>query len=230
MEYPNNFNIPAFSAGKTIAFARSISIWISIVFFLIVAACGFILLGMHLKSNYPFLISVDPWTDEWAIVTYPDEASKPIPQYQIIQEKLVNDFVTDWFTISNNQQINDARWAECSPTECKEPGRFSPTNTECAIYCKSADTVFKVFNKTVLPEYKAMIDLASEKWSVGPKLITQVASSEQSSKWQVYATINSSVMGQFNILAFISIERDINAYPVTLGYYVNQFNAYRIEQ
>ena len=73
MEYPNNFDVPSFPAGKTVAFSRSMAIWISIVFFLIVVACGFVLFGIHQKKNYPFLISIDPFTDEWSVVAYPQE-------------------------------------------------------------------------------------------------------------------------------------------------------------
>ena len=88
MDYPNGFNIKSFPAGKTIAFSRSVSIWISIAFFLIVALCGFLLLGIHFKQNYPFLISIDPFTDDWVVVAYPEE-SQTVSQYKYIQEKFI---------------------------------------------------------------------------------------------------------------------------------------------
>ena len=230
MDYPNNFNVPSFSAGKTIALSRSVSIWISIVFFLIVAACGFILLGIYYKTNYPFLISVDPITDEWNIVAYPNESSKPKKQYEIIQEKLINDFVVNWFTISGDKQINQSRWTECSVEECDDPEQFNPENTNCALACRCDADVFKSFHDNVLPLYNAMIDQASETWRVVGKQILPIKVSENTSKWQVYAKISSATMGYFDVLAFIDIERDTDFYPANLGYYVKQFNSYRITQ
>jgi len=76
LDYPNEFNIPVFPSWKSLALSRSVAIWISIVFFLIVCSCGFILLGLHLKSNYPFLISIDLFTNEWSVITHPGTNSK----------------------------------------------------------------------------------------------------------------------------------------------------------
>ena len=71
MDYPNDFNVRSFPAGKTIAFSRIVSIWILIVFFLIITMCSVLLLGVYFKKNYPFLISVDPFTEEWNTMFLP---------------------------------------------------------------------------------------------------------------------------------------------------------------
>lgn len=232
MDYPNNFNVPAFPAGKTIAFTRTVSVWISIVFFFIIALCGFLLLNTHLRTNFPFLISINPITEDWNVIAYPGEREKPVPQYQYIQEKLVNDFVRDWFTISANQDVNSQIWEKCSSDECQDSSQFNPTNKKCALSCKSNDAVFESFTKNVLPNYRARIDQANEQWSIQNKglLINPHMVSEKGSTWQVYAIVNSSVMGNFNVLIFIDVERDTNLYPSTFGYYINQFNSYRIAQ
>lgn len=240
MDYPNDFDIPSFSAGKTIAFSRSVSVWISIVFFLIIVACGFIILGRHLKTNYPFLISIDPITDEWSVVTYPGERKEKIPQYQIIQEKLVKDYVTDWFTISGNSETNEKRWKSCTLDECSDDefcttdectysSQFKPGNIDCAIACKSGPVLFDSFEKNVLPQYRMWSSNGAERWNVGPMLITpQTKPTEDSSKWQVITDITSNIRGTFKVLCFIDIKRNSNEYPSTLGYYVDDFNAYRI--
>lgn len=230
MDYPNNFNVPAFPAGKTIAFTRTISIWISIVFFFIVVACGFLLLNTHFRKNFPFLISINPVTEDWNVIAYPGEKEKPIPQYQYIQEKLVHDFVKDWFTISGDMETNENIWAKCSTDECKDSQQFNPTNKKCAISCKCDSTVFDDFEKNVIPNYRARISQANEKWSVSQKglLISPAIITENNSKWQVYTAVNSSVMGNFDVLIFIDVERDTDLYPATFGYYIKQFNSYRI--
>ena len=230
MKYPNDFNVPAFPAGKTIAFSRAVSIWISVVFFFIVVACGFLLLNIHFRKNFPFLISVNPVTEDWNVIAYPGEKEKPIPQYQFIQEKLVHDFVKDWFTISDNMEINEAIWAKCSDGECEDSEQFNPTTKKCAISCKSDASVFDVFTKNIVSNYRARISQANEKWSISQKglLINLAMMSENNSKWQVYATVNSSVMGFFDVLIFIDVERNVNLYPATFGYYISQFNSYRM--
>lgn len=228
MDYPNNFDIKSFPAGKTIAFSRSVSVWISVIFVLIIALCGFILLGMRLKTNYPFLISVDPFTKEWTVVTYPGKDKKEsVPQYQIIQEKLVRDFTVNWFSISNQDYINEERWAECDQEDCNADEQFKPDNINCAIYCKSDENVFEEFTEKVVPEYRARVQ-ASENWTVGPLLITPTSISETSGVWQVFATIDSTVNSSFKVLSFITIKQNQDAYPATLGYYVTKFNSYRI--
>lgn len=228
MDYPNNFDIPSFPAGKTVAFSRSVSIWISIVFFLIIAACGLILLGKHLEKNYPFLISIDPYTDEWTVVAYPKEKKDSIQQYQVIQEKLAKDFVTNWFTISDNEQKNALRWSECSVEECAGSEQFNPDNLKCAVSCKSSPELFKDFSERVVPWYIGLIDEHSEKWTINRVLFTQNRISENSSRWQVITDITSNIRGTFKVLGFMEINRNIENYPSTFGYYVQSFNAYRI--
>lgn len=168
--------------------------------------------------------------EEWRIVTYPDMQKKSIPQYQYIQQKLVDDFVKDWFTISNNPDINDDIWQKCSLDECNSPEQFNPDNKFCALSCKSAESVFDVFTKKVLPDYKARIEQASETWEISRDVLLSLPEkiSENTSRWQVYVNIRSSVNGIFRVLAFVEIERNVNSYPVTFGYYISKFNSYRI--
>ena len=232
MDYPNGFNVPAFPAGKTIALARSVSIWIAIVFFLIISTCVFLLLNIHLRKNFPFLISINPITEDWTVIAYPGDKGKPIPQYQYIQEKLVHDFVKDWFTISGDMNINEDIWARCTTDECKNPEQFNPMNKHCVLACKSDSSVFTDFAKNVIPNYRARIKQAGETWIIPPKgiLINQIFTSEKSSKWQVYAAVHSSLQGDFDVLIFVDVERDTDLYPATFGYYINQFNSYRIAQ
>ena len=229
MDYPNDFDIKSFPAGKTIALSRSVSIWISIVFFLIIAMCGFLLLGIHFKGNYPFLIAIDPFTEEWSVITYPGKnENETVHQYQIVQEKLVSDFVTNWFTISDNSQINNSRWNECTIDECTGAEQFNPENTNCAISCKSNEKVFGEFSENVLPEYQKLANIGAQ-WSIGRMLITPPTTPNASGgMWQVYTTIYSTKTQPFDVLAFITIEQDTNKYPSTLGYYISTFNSYRI--
>lgn len=190
--------------------------------------CVLLLQGMHFKKNYPFLISVDPFTEEWTVITYPGKSRKEsVHQYQIVQEKLVRDFVTNWFTISGNQQINEARWQQCDIEECAQSEQINPDNIECAISCKSDVAVFEEFKNNVLPDYRTYAG-ASGKWAAERMLITPNEVNETSGSWQVVVSIHPSMSASFDALVFITIEQDQNKYPATLGYYIKTFNSYRI--
>ena len=231
LNYPSDFDTPAFPAGKTIAFSRTVAIWISVVFFLIISACGFVLLARHLKTNYPFLISVDPFTNEWSVIAYPNKNSnETIEQYQIFQEKLVSDFVTAWFTISDDAETNESRWSECSVEQCAKPEQYAPENTQYAICCNAGDALFEQFTTKILSEYEARYSMGPERWKVGKMDIKFDNINDSYGQWQVYANVSSNINGLFKVLVFVDVARDLNAHPATMGYYVKDFNAYRMTQ
>ena len=165
------------------------------------------------------------------MVAYPEKTFKDtFEQSQIIQEKLVDDFVTNWFTISRDKNVNESRWQECDVEDCSDSMQFNPENVNCVLFCNSGTKLFEEFSTNVLPEYKARIAQRSERWNVIKKNIMLDYSSEQGSFWQVFAVVHSSVNGVFNVLAFVTVARDTNSHPATLGYYVQDFNAYRVNQ
>lgn len=231
MDYPNDFDTPTFPAGKSIALSRTVSIYIAVCFFLIIVGCCFLLYFTKLKQNYPFIVSVDPLTDDWTVVAYPNKnATNTISQTHIVQEKLVNDFVTNWFTISKDRKINDAIWSECTTDDCSAPQQFSPTNVQCAIYCSADNKLYKQFQEKVLPEYNARIKQRSENWTVEKIDIRPSYVGETGGLWQAFVSIKSNINKTFNVLAFITIARSDELYPANLGYYVQDFNSYRMQQ
>lgn len=228
MNYPNDFDTPTFPAGKTVALSRSVSVWISIVFFVIIVACGLILLLNHSKRNYPFLISTDPLTSDWTVVAYPEKNLKISPD-RIIQETLVSNYVTYWFSINKNNMINEAMWQECDSTDCESADQYNPKNYNCALFCSSAPELYRQFTEKVLPEYRDRIAQASETISVRSQLITPPTNlKSKAGLWQSYVELESSVNKKFDVLAFIELGYDTDKYPATLGYYVKDFNAYRM--
>ena len=46
--------------------------------------------------------------------------------------------------------------------------------------------------------------------------------------WKVRAVIKSSLANPIDVLAYAKVERNIDVYPQTLGYYVADFNAYKM--
>jgi len=233
--YPNEYEVPAIPAGKSLAFSRTMSIWILTALFVIVALCALLLGVIHLKKSYPIFISFDSITNEWYVASYPDKDSKTLEQFQVVQEKLVHDFIINWFTITNDPANNEMRWQECDVSYCAQDIEQIQPNIlykECATFCVSSTSLFEQFTENIVPDYTARMN-AEETWMVDTKTslldISPIGKvSAQGSSWQVSATIHSNRQGSFNILAFINIAKDSDRFPATLGYYVDDFNSYRI--
>jgi len=232
LDYPNDFDTATFPAGKGIALSRRLAIYISVIFFFVLCACGFVIFFTRLKTSSPFLISVDQITNEWTLVAYPGKNTKDsVEQYEIIQEKLVADYVTNWFTISHDNIENGMRWAQCSTSDCSLPEQFNPNNKKYALCCASDPELFEQFKQKVLSEYMARVQQASEQWTVEKLDILPEYVVQNGGLWRVYLKIHSNVNGYFDVLTFVEINRSsTDLYPVTLGYYVKDFNAYRINQ
>lgn len=199
-------------------------------------ACGLLILLNNSRRNYPFLISSDPITSEWTVIAYPEKTIK-FTKDEIIQEKLVRNYVDYWFTITKNDKRNESLWQKCNPDDCKAPNQYEPQNYKCALYCASSDKLFEQFTDKILPEYRGRVDQASEVISVKSQLITMppVLYSNQdmckrgkTNLLQSYITLESSVNGLFNVLAFVEIGCEQGMHPATLGYYVKDFNSYRM--
>lgn len=228
MNYPNDFNIPTFPAGKTVAFSRSVSVWIGVVAFLIICACGLMLLLVHSENNYPFLISTDPITSDWTVVAYP-EKTKKIVTTEIVQENLVRNYVEYWFTIDKDNAVNESLWQKCPNTACEALEQYDPTNKICALFCLSGQDLFQQFTEKIVPEYRARIQQKSETIRVVSQLITPPAKNQGATNvWQSYAELDSSLNGRFSVLIFIELGYDKKMHPATLGYYVKDFNSYRM--
>ncbi|MCQ2562523.1 MAG: hypothetical protein MJ158_02835 [Alphaproteobacteria bacterium] len=230
MNYPEDFDIKTFPAGKTIACSRLMAIVVSVVFFLIIACCVFMLLCGRFKQNYPFVISVDSITNDWSVLTYPDKDNDtPVESYQIMQEMMLVDYIKHRFTITPDMESNEQRWKKCEINECDDSTCFNPNNNECAIYCLSSQNAFESFTNSVVPQYINNFQ-NGEYWIPKPNmLITPMKLTEKSSEWQIIAEIESNIKGSFNVLIFVNILQDIKHFPATMGYYINSFSAYKYE-
>ena len=52
--------------------------------------------------------------------------------------------------------------------------------------------------------------------------------SEYGGTWKILAMVKSNLYGDMKIVAFAKVARNTNSYPQTLGYYVADFNAYKV--
>ncbi len=230
MQYPNEFDTAAFPAGKALALSRAMGIGISVLFFLIICACGILFWATRSARVEPFLISIDDVTGAWEIVGH--EHSREYSAIRTVQESVAANFVKNWFTISESDEFNNDIWAQCDRKTCNSDEYSPQLDTKCALYCACKSTVFNDFNRNVLPYYRERV-AAQERWifdtaSLDIRPLSDVTN--DAGTWQVTGNIISNINGNIPVIAFVKIARNEGGYRQNLGYYVTDFNAYRISK
>ena len=230
MKYPDDFNTPAFPAGRFVAVSRFMGTAVMCVFFLIICVCGIILWVKQTQNISPFLISINPNGERWTVVAH-DNHKTTIPAYYVLQESLLNKFVRNWFSVSNNPDENNARWAKCnrdSPACTQDIGNDDIT---CAIYCPSDDAVWDTFEHVVLPTLTQIATVDGDVWAVKSLSMKPVDSVESITANGGFWKLNIAVQTNTDTLYFTGFARvgyDIQSYPKTMGYYVAEFYTYRM--
>lgn len=226
MDYPNGFETPAFPAGKRIAVSRTLSVWIGIVFFLILCACGLLLWTQRSIKVHPFLIAINDITGQWEIVGHSHTRIKSISAMRTLQESVIGKFIQNWYFISDNNDENLSVWQSCNrATDCAGYG-----TTFCALYCVAGDGVYDNFIQNIVPGYQNRIS-DGEQWALNWSSvnITPVGKfNVNGGVWQVSAKLESNVSGEISVLGYAHVARNLEMYPQTLGYYVVDYNAYKI--
>ena len=232
MDYPNYFNTPAFPAGPRIAISRFMAIASCVVFVVIIFVCILLLWAVRSQRVDPFIVSVNSFTGQWAVVGH-SHGNGPMeyPAIQSIQQSVIAEFAENWFTISEQTDINEALWKTCNRTDdCGMNNDLAYDDPSCALFCKSGEELFSRFIYDVVPNYQERV-AAGEYWFVD-KTQFQIEPAGQISDnggtWRILATVQSNISGNINIIAFAKVARNIEIYPQTLGYYVADFNAYKI--
>lgn len=230
-EYPGNFHTQAFPAGPRIAISRVMGIGILSAFFVILCICGLLLWGARSLRLDPFLISTDNITGAWTVIgrsaTYRPRESI----YDTVQESVAGNFFQNWFFISDVVAENDAVWRQCPADTCTGAETMTYGDRHCAISCAASTSLYDTFIEDVMPTYH-LRGTAGETWNVMVDTM-QIApvgkpDAARGGVWRVYATVWSNINEAFDVVAFVRVARISGKYPMTLGYYVSDFNAYRI--
>lgn len=229
MDYPDDFDVPANPAGKRIAISRIMAIWTSIAFLLIIFLCFILLWSYKSQTLSPILISINNNNGEWSVVGHkPNSNQSPI--FKTMQEYVAGNFIKHWFEISKNITENESAWEKCDRDSCRDDTLMFGART-CAIYCAAGSDIYSRFLYDVVPNYK-LIQNANNYLTVDMDSI-QIMPVEKISKnggsWRATATILGSD-GDFKIQAFIKIALNKVNFPKTMGFYVADFNAYRIDK
>lgn len=231
MDYPDNFQTPAFPAGKRIAISRIMAIWTLIVFLLIIFLCGILLWSSKSERMSPVMIASDNMTGEWSIIDR-NSNNNEYPASRTMQEYVVGNFTANWFRVSEENTENIDAWKKCDRTDCISGDTLTFGTHSCAIYCSTGEDVFSRFTYDVIPYYQSLVG-SGEIWVTDIKnMIIMPAGniSENGGTWRVLATIVSSKTGPFKVEIFVKVALNKVNYPQTMGFYIAGFNAYNISE
>ncbi len=231
MDYPASFDTPAFPAGKRIAVSRFMAIGILAVGLVIVSLCGLIWWSARSGRVDPFIISINQTTGQWEIVGH-SHGEFEYSAMRTMQESVVGNFVRDWFTLSADADENNALWQTCDRAEtCQTDDKLTYGDKTCAIYCASGEDIFSRFVYYVVPDYLSRTE-NGERMAVNTETL-QISPlgkiTDMGGTYRIQATLQSSVHGELKVIAFAKVARNTMNYPRTLGFYVADFNAYRID-
>ena len=230
MDYPGGFDVPAFPAGKRIVVSRLVGIAILSVFLVIVFIWGMIVWAEKSVTVHPFWVWVDNLTGQGLVVGHQHEEIKQVSATRTLQESVIAKFMRNWFLVTT-EEVNTALWQSCErATECNPKNKTGIDSGKCALYCISGDDIFNRFIQDVVPAYQISV-MAGEMLGLdmASLQISPVGDfTENGGMWKVRAVIKSSLANPIDILAYARVERNIDVYPQTLGYYIADFNAYKM--
>lgn len=226
LNYPDNFDTPTFPAGRSVALSRTMSIGIMAALLLIVFMCGFVFWAARSRTVHPFLVSINDMTGQWMVIGH-DHGEKTVTAHQTLQESVLAHFIKNWFTISPDSENNNKRWAPL------------PKDYDCAdgnpnglIACSINSELYEQFSETVLPGYNARIQ-NGETWSIDLNSVHMNPIGTVAANggiWQIYATVESNISGATDIIAYARIDYNKQQYPQTMGYYITDFDAYKLDK
>lgn len=230
-EYPGSFNTPAFPAGRRIAVSRAMGVGILTAFFVIACLCGLLMWGVRSMRLDPFLISTDNITGTWSVIGRSTWRGRAVSVYDTMQEAVAGNFFQSWFYISDSVADNNMVWSACPIEECSGAESMTYGDRKCAISCAASADLYDKFIEDVMEGYHRRSS-AGETWGVMTDTIqiTPIGDIDaaKGGVWRVQATVWSNINAAFNVVAFVRIARSVGRYPMTMGYYVSDFNAYRI--
>lgn len=163
MDYPSDFNTPAFPAGKSIAIARFMAIASCVLFLMIIFAGALLFWTARSQRIDPFIISVDNLTGQWTVVGH-SHGNGPIeyPAVRMLQESVLGNFVANWFTISADVNKNDKMWQTCDRAEsCRADNNYAYGDNSCALFCATGEELFSHFIYNVVPDYQERVAMVN---------------------------------------------------------------------
>ncbi|MDR1206855.1 MAG: hypothetical protein LBK26_00340 [Rickettsiales bacterium] len=224
MDYPNNYDLPVFPTAGKIAFSRALAIWSLVAFFVMAALAGLLLWTVHSARINPFLISIDSETGEWNVIG--EKTTAPKTPDSAGQESLVAAFAKKWLSVSPDPNENEANWCACDRAACEtnDAGR-------CDICCKAADGLYQKFKFGVLPQLTVRANAGETRHVLenSVQIFPVSGISETGGVWRISFKVESNAHEIISVTAFARVAKGPPGGPLTLGYYIADFNAYVTE-
>jgi hypothetical protein len=229
MDYPNNFDTPVFPESRKIALSRFVAVWYFILIFIIVSLCGLLVWTVRSVRLSPFMISIDNVTGEWRVIGEKPKSDDPVSKGIAMQESVAWRFAMEWFEITGDAARNAANWCACEPQRCR-----MNEGATCFLCCTSDGRLYRRFTEEVVPLYRTRFE-SGETWNLcrdrDSFVISPLAGlSDHGGVWRMTAVLESNVRQPRNIEMYVHIQRNEGWYPLTLGYYVADFNWYAINR
>jgi len=227
MDYPNNFNIPAFPEARKIAFSRVVTIWYSIAFFIIISLAGLLFLTIESMRIAPYMIAIDEITGEWSVISETPRVRAAVPVNMAVQESVVFNFARLWFQITGDAETNEVNWCECNRVTCANTQATNGVG-QCTLCCTADARLHNRFINDIVPLYRIRFQYGERRW-IRPEsvIISPVGRpNDAGGTWRVMATLSSNVSPARNLEIYVRIGRNENLFPTTLGYFVMDFNAF----
>ncbi|MCL1785568.1 MAG: hypothetical protein FWG39_00250 [Alphaproteobacteria bacterium] len=220
MDYPNNFDTPPFPESRKIALSRFAAVWYLVLFFVIASLCGLVVWTVHSVRLSPYIISIDNVTGEWRVISEKSKSDDAVSKEISMQESVVWRFATEWFRVTESAARNAANWCECEVASC--------AGTACFICCASDALLYKSFSESVLPVYKDMAEGGeTQRLRRDSITISPVSGPDgRGGMWRAQAVLEQSAGPDRNMEIYVRVQRNESVYPLTLGYYVADFNWY----
>lgn len=227
MDFPADYDTRMFPETRYLSMARMFAIWSAVLFFLIIGLSWTLVWTMRASRTEPVLFSISDDGTTWTAIIGGDTRLK-YSAMRVMQESVVVNFTQLWFKISNDAKENEENWCKCDPAKCWS-NELAPVR--CNICCASGESLFTNFSEVVNNDFRVRAT-AGEEWSVIPETIHAVpvgVISDKGGLWSLTASINMGGGKIQNIEAYAKITKSEQGYPATLGYYVEDFNAYPAE-
>lgn len=226
MDYPNEFQTPVNPAGTSVAVSRFMSVCVSVAFLLVIFLCGILIWSARSDRLVPFLISTNNDTGEWTVVGRGNAVTE-LSATRTMQESLIAQFARNWFTISANESENRGAWRRCERAACADNNMYGGT---CVISCAAGEDMYSRFEYDVMPNYLVRQG-NGETWQFieDGMVITPTGDVGQGGgTWVLTGIVQSNMDGDIEIKAFVKIARNNGNFPQTMGFYIADFNAYRM--
>ncbi|MCL2369457.1 MAG: hypothetical protein FWC83_02160, partial [Alphaproteobacteria bacterium] len=126
---------------------------------------------------------------------------------------------------------NAINWCECDRVRCANT-QSANGDGRCVLCCNSDVRLHRMFMAEILPAHRYR-EYIGEEWHLNTSnaVISQIGrATDAGGTWRIVATLESNIERPRLVEIYIRVERNQTLFPLTLGYFVADFNAFNMGQ